>query len=107
MVCLVIELSDRQELGGRYRPAHVGDLIRRMSAISQRDSLQCCSDVFSHPDWYRPTRPITPCPSPWKGTPTAMSIVADTHPFVVGVDTHARNPVYTIDRKSTRLNSSH
>src|SRR5690625_3783918 len=39
MVCLVIELSDRQELGGRYRPAHVGDLIRRMSAISQRDSF--------------------------------------------------------------------
>lgn len=25
-----------------------------------------------------------------------MSIVADTHPFVVGVDTHARNHVYTI-----------
>lgn len=25
-----------------------------------------------------------------------MSIVAHTHPFVVGVDTHARNHVYTI-----------
>src|SRR5690625_657675 len=25
-----------------------------------------------------------------------MSIVADTHPFVVGVDTHARKHVYTI-----------
>ena len=27
---------------------------------------------------------------------TAMSIVAHTHPFVVGVDTHARNHVYAI-----------
>lgn len=30
-----------------------------------------------------------------------MSIVADTHPFVVGVDTHARNHVYTILAAST------
>src|SRR5699024_2004587 len=30
-----------------------------------------------------------------------MSIVADAHPFVVGVDTHARNHVYTILRYST------
>src|SRR5699024_6447929 len=37
-----------------------------------------------------------PCPSLWKGPTTAMSIVAHTHPFVVGVDTHARNHVYTI-----------
>ena len=27
---------------------------------------------------------------------TAVSIVAHSHPFVVGVDTHARNHVYTI-----------
>ncbi len=27
---------------------------------------------------------------------TAMSIVAHTHPFVVGVDTHARNHVCAI-----------
>lgn len=31
-----------------------------------------------------------------KGTTTAMSIVAHCHPFVVGVDTHARKHVYTI-----------
>lgn len=31
-----------------------------------------------------------------EGTTTAMSIVAETHPFVVGVDTHARKHVYTI-----------
>src|SRR5699024_12677711 len=30
-----------------------------------------------------------------------MSIVADAHPFVVGVDTHARNHVYTILRAAT------
>src|SRR5690625_3419961 len=30
-----------------------------------------------------------------------MSIVADAHPFVVGVDTHARNHVYTILRVAT------
>lgn len=27
---------------------------------------------------------------------TAISIVAHSHPFVVGVDTHTRNHVYTI-----------
>jgi hypothetical protein len=31
-----------------------------------------------------------------KGAVTAMSIVAHAHPFVVGVDTHARNHVYAI-----------
>jgi transposase len=32
---------------------------------------------------------------------TAMSIVAHAHPFVVGVDTHARNHVYAILTAST------
>lgn len=31
-----------------------------------------------------------------EGTMTTMSIVVHTHPFVVGVDTHARKHVYTI-----------
>src|SRR5690625_3448669 len=39
---------------------------------------------------------ICPYPSRWKGTPTAMSIVADTFPFVVGVDTHACKHDYSI-----------
>lgn len=32
---------------------------------------------------------------------TAMTIVAETHRFVVGVDTHVRNHVYTILAGST------
>lgn len=36
------------------------------------------------------------CPSLKKGAVTAISIVAHSHPFVVGVDTHARNHVYAI-----------
>lgn len=36
-----------------------------------------------------------------KGAVTAMSIVAHAHPFVVGVDTHARNHVYAILASTT------
>ena len=36
-----------------------------------------------------------------EGTTTAMPIVADTHPFVIGVDTHARKHVYTILQANT------
>ena len=36
-------------------PVHLGNLIRRLSAEKRRrDSSQCCSDVITDPDWYRP-----------------------------------------------------
>jgi hypothetical protein len=42
-----------------------------------------------------------PSPLQRKSTVTALSIVAYSHPFVVGVDTHARNHVYAILDAST------
>lgn len=48
-----------------------------------------------YPDWYRPATAMTMSVR-GKVPMTAMSIVAHTHPFVVGVDTHARNHVYAI-----------
>lgn len=53
--CLLEDLSVQQVLVGRYRPAHLGNLIRRLSTEKHRcDSSQYCSDVIIHPDWYRP-----------------------------------------------------
>jgi transposase len=51
------------------------------------------SDLY--PDWYRPFTADQENPGK-EMTVTAQPIVAHCHPFVVGVDTHARNHVYAI-----------
>ena len=48
-----------------------------------------------YPDWYRPFTADHENPGK-ESTVTAQPIVAHCHPFVVGVDTHARNHVYAI-----------
>lgn len=47
------------------------------------------------PDWYRPMTAMTVSMNRKAGM-TATSIVAQAYPFVVGIDTHARNHVYAI-----------
>src|SRR5699024_2205430 len=86
---------------GAY-PVHLGNFIRRLSTASPRcDSSQYCSDVISNPGLVpAASRSIIHVHHVGKG-PTTMSIVAHAHPFVVGVDTHARKHVYTILIAST------
>jgi transposase len=71
-----------------------------MSArISGRDSSQCCSEVIVFQAGAGRERPR---PLSWKeGSRPPMSIVAETFPFVVGVDTHARNHVYALVAAAT------
>ena len=50
----------------------------------------------SYPDWYRPLTAANQVHHKRKSTVTALSIVSHCDPFIVGVDTHARNHVYAI-----------
>lgn len=52
------------------------------------------SDLY--PDWYRPHAAPDHIREIEEAARTAMTIVAHSRPFVVGVDTHARNHVYAI-----------
>jgi hypothetical protein len=70
---------------------HIGDLIRRLPVPAQwadRGSSQCCPEVTSIQAGagVSAARSI---PAPGR-KPATMTIVAHAHPFVIGVDTHAR-----------------
>jgi len=58
-----------------------------MTVLFRRDSYRADTGL---------RRPLNHVHHSWKGAVTTMSIVAHAHPFVVGVDTHARNHVYAI-----------
>src|SRR5690625_4781751 len=69
--------------------AHLGDLIRRLSAPRERDSLQSCPEVT--PTQIGAGRQRLDRYLRVGRTRAAMTIVAHAHSFVIGVDTHARN----------------
>lgn len=80
---------------GRHRLAHLGSLIRRLSA-SRRDSSQYCSDVIAFRTGTGRWRLGNTNHHVGKVLVTPMTIISQSRPFVVGVDTHARNHVYAI-----------
>lgn len=63
-------------------------------SLVERDSSQCSSDAtlprLAMADVRRCTAPTA------ERSLMTMPIVADSHPYIVGVDTHARNHVYSI-----------
>lgn len=77
------------------RLAHLGSLIRRLSA-SRRDSSQYCSDVIAFRTGTGRWRLGNTNHHVGKVLVTPMTIISQSRPFVVGVDTHARNHVYAI-----------
>ena len=79
---------------GRHRPAHLGDLIGRLSDSTLPLGVWLITDMAPrdlYPDRCRlPGDP--PISSRYEeGTSTTMSIVAHTRPFVLGVDAQARS----------------
>lgn len=79
---------------GGYRPAHLGNLIRRIARpkawlvrVLFRSDLPGLVPAADGTDRIREVE---------EGDRTAITIVAHSRPFVIGVDTHARNHVYAI-----------
>jgi transposase len=90
----------RPGVGGRCLPGPPGNLIRRLSAlvgvahhsIVPKRHLPGPVPAACGPDHIREQRKMT----------NTMPIVAHSYPYVVGVDTHAKNHVYAIISTATR-----
>lgn len=82
------------------RLAHFGSLVRRLSA-SGRDSSQYCSDVLTFRTGTGRWKLGNTNHLFGKVLVTTMTIIPQSRPFGVGVDTHARNNVYAIRTPST------
>jgi len=77
------------------RPTHLGDLISRLPDPAGLGSSQIRPDVTSSRTSAGRSATVT-ISIMSRGASIAMAIVAHTRPFVIGVDTHARNHAISI-----------
>lgn len=96
--CLSVDLSVRGGAAGADR-AHLGDLIEGCPTRIESWLITVLSRSDLHPGRRRPLRDRPQ--SAQERKPSAVTIVAHAHPFVVGVDTHARNHTIAILIAST------
>src|SRR6478672_12340374 len=96
--CLQLDLSDPGRVAGAdpAPPRWLDQKTARPRVAAESWLFTVLPRSDFHPGLRRPFGRPDPCPLCLEGSPLAVTIVAHAHPFVIGVDTHARSHTIAI-----------